>query len=183
MLADHWMQIVTRLGTIEEQQAAINQFVQRGFEFPLVRKRVQRRKCLVAHGTSKCREAAEQLALVFVHRIVGDLENVMLLLSLQLSRNRMACGHTDVSRVATVRDDYAGQEAECERMITIWLAFRLNLRPRAFHALRVEEVHSVVRLERDQVPSLAPGETIEFLGMQTTREQHTATHRSARNPL
>src|ERR1039457_1650077 len=107
---------------------------------------------------------------------------MVVLLALQLCRNWMARSHADIAWIAVVLHDHSGQESQGERMVTIWLACRLNLGPRASHTLCVEEVHSIIRVERRQGFTPAAGESIEFSRMQTTGDQHAATHWSGCDP-
>jgi hypothetical protein len=102
ILPYYGMQIVARVVLVEKQQTAFDQLIQASIELLLTLKRVQGHERLVTHRTSKCRQPTEQLALWPLHRLVGDLQNVMFLFAPQFRRDRIARSHLNISGPAVV---------------------------------------------------------------------------------
>ena len=128
---------------------------------------------LVVHRAAKGGDAAEQLAALGGHLVVGDREDVMPLLALQLVQHRVPPRRLDVALHPAVLDDRPRQQAHRQRMPAVGLDRLGDLGPRAFHSRGLEEAHHVVGRKIFEPLVTAAGEVGQLVREQARCEQHS----------
>ena len=131
----------------------------------------------VVHRAAEGGDAAEQLAVLGGHLVVGDREDVVPLLALQLVQYRVPPRRLDVAPHPLVLDNRPRQQAHRQRMPAVGRDRLGDLGPRAFHSRSLEEAHHVVGREVFEVLMTAAGEADQLVGEQARGEQHSPGER------